>query len=245
MLTLAINLERSTDRRAALEAQFDRVGRTFQRFPAIEPLEVETHPAFDARRFRSLHNRAILKGELGCALSHKRCLEMFLAGSESLCLVLEDDVRFDDSTFPTLDATVEWLAAHPDVRWHCINLSSAYRRRFRDLAEINGRRLRRSWQFPILASALLWNREGAAAFLAHLEATRIHTPVDNQLRAMLSRSGLGLSFDRPPVGLAHVESVIAPGTGPRSNGTSLRNGWYDLRRRVPVYGWALWNSFRG
>lgn len=244
ILTLAINLDRSVERLAALQAQFDRSGRTFDRFSAIEPSEVDTHPEFDNRRFRSLHNRAIRKGELGCALSHKRCLEKFLTSREEHCLIFEDDVSFDDNTFPTIDATMAWLAAHPNERWHCVNLSSTYRRRFRDLAEIRGRRLRRSWQFPLLTSALLWNRDGAKTFLDHLNAKLIHTPIDNQLRLMLSRSGFGLSFEKPPVGLGHFESVIAPEVGSGANFRSMRNSWYDLRRRLPVYGWAIWNNFR-
>lgn len=245
ILTLAINLDRSVDRLAALREQFHRSGRQFDRFSAIEPSEVDTHPEFDDRHFRRIHNRGIRKGELGCALSHKRCLEKFLTTREEHCLIFEDDICFDAESFPTIDATIAWLAEHPNVRWHCINLSSSYRRRFRDLVGIRARRLRRSWQFPLLTSALLWNRAGAEAFLDHLNANLIYTPVDNQLRLMLSRSGLGLSYDRPPVGLSHFESVIAPDVGAGKNDLRLRNSWYDLRRRVPVYGWAIWNSFRG
>jgi glycosyl transferase family 25 len=222
--------------------QFARAGRSFQRFAAIAPDVVETHPECDHRRFRSLHNRPIRRGELGCALSHKGCLEMFLASAEEHCLVFEDDVCFDDQTFATIDATLSWLAAHPEQRWHCINLSSAYSKRFRDIGDIAGRRLRRSYQFPILTSAILWNREGAEAFLRDLNAQKLYTPVDDQLRYLMSRTALGLSFDTPPVGLTHVASVIGPeGAAERST----RNGWRDLKRRLPVYGWALWNAARG
>ncbi|WP_158617277.1 glycosyltransferase family 25 protein [Falsigemmobacter faecalis] len=236
-----INLDRSTDRLDALKVQFSRAGRNFRRFAAIAPDVIDTHPEFDNHRFRSLHNRPIRRGELGCALSHKRCLEIFLASDEEHCLVFEDDVCFDDQTFPAIEATLAWLEAHPGQRWHCINLSSPYPKRYRNIADIAGRRLRRSFQFPILMSAILWNREGAAEFLRDLNEQKLHRPVDDQLRYLMSRSGLGLSFDMPPVGLTYVTSVIGP-EGAADRGT--RNGWYDLKRRLPLYGWALWNTVR-
>lgn len=226
---------------AAVKDQFDRVGWHYERFRAIEPDEVDTHPEFDCKRFRRLHNRAIRKGELGCALSHKGCLETFLATDEDHCLVFEDDVCFDERTFPTILATVAWLDARRDVAWHCINLSSSHPKRYRDLAMIEGRMLRRSWQFPLLTSALLWNRQGAAAFLGFLTEHRIYTPVDNQLRHLLGRTARGLSFDSPPVGLtASVSEISAEGPADRG----MRNGWYDLKRRLPIYAWALWHGLR-
>lgn len=241
ILTLVINLDRSTDRMEAVRAQFERCGWRYQRFSAVEPDEVETHPEFDCKRFRHLHNRPIRKGELGCALSHKRCLEKFLATNEQYCLVLEDDVCFDERTFPTIVATVKWLELRSDIRWHCVNLSSSYSKRCRDLSVIAGRTLRRSWQFPLLTSALLWNRSGAEAFLRNLNDQLIYTPVDNQLRYLMGRTGLGLSFDNAPVGLTFALSEIrAEGAADRG----MRNGWYDVKRRLPVYAWALWHGLR-
>ncbi len=241
MLTLVINLDRSVDRMDAVKEQFARMGSPYERFNAIEPVGIETHPELDGKRFQGLHNRSISKGELGCALSHKRCLEKFLATEQDYCLVFEDDVCFDDQTFPCVIATVKWLELQSDVSWHCVNLSSSYLKRYRDLTDIGGRRLRRSWQFPIFSSALLWNREGATSFLAHLNEQLIHAPVDNQLRSLMGRTAKGLSFDKPPVGLTHGSSVIGPaGRADRR----LRNDWHDLKRRVPIYAWALWHGLR-
>ena len=241
ILTLLINLDRSVERLAAVDDQFRRAGWPYERFRAIEPEVVENHPELDHRRFLRLHNRSIRRGELGCALSHKRCLEQFLATDEAYLVVFEDDVCLDERTFPTVLKTLEWLEMHCNADWHCINLSSGYAKRCRDLTMIEGRILRRSWQFPLLTSALLWNRKGAAAFLAHLNKGLIHTTVDNQLRAFLGRIGQGLSFDTPPVGLTQGPSEINP-EGTRKKTT--RNGWHDLKRRLPIYAWALWHQYR-
>lgn len=241
VLTLVINLDRSTDRMSAMKRQLDRFGWVYERFSAIEPDQGDAHPELDSRRFRRLHNRSILKGELGCALSHKRCLQRFLSTDNAYCLVFEDDVRFDERSFPTILETLEWLENRSDVSWHCVNLSSSYSKRYRDLTTIAERRLRRSLQFPLLTSALLWNRTGAAAFLRYLDEQLIYTPVDNQLRYLMGRTAKGLSFDSPPVGLLTVASEIGhDGAGARR----LRNGWHDLKRRLPVYAWALWHGLR-
>ncbi|WP_167852614.1 glycosyltransferase family 25 protein [Pseudotabrizicola sediminis] len=239
MLILLINLDRSTERLASAKAQFDKVGWRFERVTAIVPDVVDSHPEFDPKRFRWLHRRMIQKGELGCALSHKRCLEKFLSTDEDHCIVFEDDICFDEQTRPTIQEALKWLDAHPDINWQCINLSSAYAKRYKDLTMIEGRKLRRSWQFPMLASALLWNRRGAAAFLSYLKQQLIFAPVDNQLRYLLARTGQGMSFDIPPVGLTYVKSDI--GSDRVADG-GTKNDWRNLQRRVPVYGWALWNS---
>lgn len=167
---------------------------------------------------------------------------MFLASEEDHCIIFEDDVLFNDQTFPTIDATLEWLAGNPSQPWHCINLSSTYSKRYRDIAEIAGHRLRRSFQFPILMSAILWNREGADAFLRDLNRQKLYTPIDDQLRYLMSRTALGLSFDIPPVGLSPVASDIDAGGRVMRR---KRNGWHDLKRRVPYYSWSLWHRLFG
>lgn len=66
--------------------------------------------ADDARSFRR-YGRVLTAGELGCALSHVRAYEQFLAGREDFALILEDDAVLLPDVVPLLcnRQVREWL----------------------------------------------------------------------------------------------------------------------------------------
>ncbi len=86
-----INLDRSTERRKAVESQLDRLGLigTYERFPAIDgnPLGA-----------RGAHLKA---GEIGCLVSHHELLKR-AASLEQWTHVVEDDVVLSRVMLPTL-----------------------------------------------------------------------------------------------------------------------------------------------
>ncbi len=83
-----INLERSTRRRAAMDAQLQRLGLT----------DIRRHAAVDARTLTS-GGAAITPGEHACFLSHTEAITRANAG-EAL-LVLEDDAQLSEA-LPTV-----------------------------------------------------------------------------------------------------------------------------------------------
>lgn len=89
-----INLDRSADRLAHMSAEFSRLGLDYVRIPAVDgrelPLEtLETCVATDRR-----WTPPLTPAEIGCFLSHKRCLEAIANGDERFAAVLEDDIVF-------------------------------------------------------------------------------------------------------------------------------------------------------
>jgi GR25 family glycosyltransferase involved in LPS biosynthesis len=76
-----INLDRSPERRAAMEAQFARLDpvASYDRFPAV-----------DGKQY-GLTGPGLTDGELGCLMSHHRLLQMHLDSASHLH-ILEDDI---------------------------------------------------------------------------------------------------------------------------------------------------------
>ncbi|KKB78381.1 hypothetical protein VW35_12180 [Devosia soli] len=85
-----INLARRTDRRATMEAQFDRLGLDAERIEAITPADIP--PALIERHTSRRHVEHVRLTELSCTLSHHKALKAFLATEENHALILEDDV---------------------------------------------------------------------------------------------------------------------------------------------------------
>lgn len=90
-----INLDRSADRRAEMEAELARVGLT-QRY--------KRHPAADGNEAK-VNSPLKNAGEIGCFLSHAAALKAN-AGTDRHLHILEDDVVFATSTARTLDGLI-------------------------------------------------------------------------------------------------------------------------------------------
>jgi GR25 family glycosyltransferase involved in LPS biosynthesis len=82
-----INLDRSTDRRAAIEAQLARADLDYGRFPAVDG-------------GAQLGGSRLLPGQLGCWLSHQRLVSEL--GGTSWLHVIEDDAILSTATKPLL-----------------------------------------------------------------------------------------------------------------------------------------------
>ena len=122
-----INLARRTDRRAFMEAQFERLGLTATRIEAVTPGDLappELASYADARRPYWLSPAA-----LSCTSSHLRAMSALLASDAPYALILEDDAVLSsglpaflaafDSDPPTLDVlrietSLKWLRTKPE-----------------------------------------------------------------------------------------------------------------------------------
>ncbi|WP_158744340.1 glycosyltransferase family 25 protein [Acidisphaera sp. L21] len=82
-----INLDRSADRRADVVREFADSPVTLRRVPAVEG-RMLPEPAVR----RLVGSDEVLRGTLGCFLSHVSAWETMLARGVSYCMVIEDDV---------------------------------------------------------------------------------------------------------------------------------------------------------
>jgi glycosyl transferase family 25 len=103
-----INLDRATERRSRMEAQFDRMGLTVTRIAAIDgKAEAATIASMaDTARFTTLMGRPPLAAELGCYLSHLEAWRRLVASGAEVGLVLEDDVVFHDDFLLAISAAL-------------------------------------------------------------------------------------------------------------------------------------------
>ena len=115
MQCLVINLDRSPDRLAHMQAEFGRIGLPFRRVPAVDALERpelarEAPPVNPGWKLTP----RLTALELGCALSHRACWEIVAAGHEPYGAVFEDDIVLGDAAGALL-TDADWIPADADL----------------------------------------------------------------------------------------------------------------------------------
>ena len=157
-----INLDRSHDRLALMEEQSRRVGFAFERFPAIDGLNLPhgLYPYF--LDTNGAIASALTAGEIGCYASHLGIYERIIQDQIDCALILEDDVTLAGDLMPTIAAAI---SAAPRG-WDYIHLSGVFKRPVLSLAELpNDRHLIRHTRLPVNTGAYLISRSGAAKML--------------------------------------------------------------------------------
>ena len=105
MKCLVINLDRSTDRLIHVTSEFGRIGTTFERVPAVDASK-------EALNFPSAAH--LTKPEIACFLSHRKCWQIIVDGSDQYSAVFEDDVVFRSDAGPFLSDD-NWVPRDADI----------------------------------------------------------------------------------------------------------------------------------
>lgn len=95
MKAYCLNLKRSTDRRAKMEAQFEREG-----------LEVEFIEAVDAATFPPEFKPMQARGDFACASSHRKMYKKMIEEGHEMALVFEDQCKLMEG-FSNALATIQ------------------------------------------------------------------------------------------------------------------------------------------
>lgn len=156
---IVINLDRSTDRLAAMECECARIGMPFERFPAVDGLDLPPSLRLYFCGADGELRSPLRPGEIGCYASHLGVWQRIAAGDYGpAALVSEDDIRFDDDSVPLLADILRQLPAD----WDVVRLSSSTTRRVSIVAPLHGERsLVRYLRSPLLAGATLVSHAGA------------------------------------------------------------------------------------
>lgn len=229
-----INLEGSVTRLAVAAEQLAAAGVAFERCPAVDGRGKAArdlpgyHPPLDI-----LWNGTRLSGgEVGCYLSHLAAARRFLASGKSYGLVFEDDLYLTEAFAPVLQALLTQLDAEALPGWRLINLGGTVKPNFRRETfslEPSGRYdLCDCYDFPLLAHALLWSREGAERFLQR--GSLILGTIDNWTRTDLAVHGHGYCLAEPIV-LQRSEGSIIESQAERQQlwQKGRKSGWWKLR----------------
>lgn len=235
-----INLDGSDARLASATAALNAAGLPFRRLPAYDGRgkRPEDLPLYDPAATRRRFGRLLTGGEIGCFLSHLEAARQFLDTQAEYGLVLEDDlsIRSSDAAkaLSRLTEVLAGMTARP--LWWIGNLGRAAPEVFTQLETLTpGHVLVRAHLFPVTTTAVLWSREGAAAFLR--DARVIDMPVDQWLRCWATAADTGLAINPAMFGTSGASSEI-DATVSRSK--SVRRGpRYAIARKL----W-LWRNTR-
>ena len=224
LATFLINLDGSDARLARATAALTAAGLTFTRIPAFDGRgkTADDLPLYDAAATQRAFGRKMVGGEVGCFLSHIRAAEAFLASGAAYGLVLEDDATVPPDAAETLRLLLDALETGAAVTpWRVINLGRPASRVLTPLEMVsNSHRLIRAHYHPMTTTAILWNRDGARAFL-NGAARRIDMPVDNWIQRWASARDCGLALAPPLFPPAEGDSEIG-GAVQRKGGA---RGW--------------------
>lgn len=167
ILTLVISLPEATDRRGRLLARLQSL--RVEQVAVIDAVrgsalsETERQAVYAENSMRHYAGRSMTAGELGCALSHLRCYEVFLASKADWALILEDDAELPEK----LTALLDKLSEHASS-WglDAFNLGPVRKFVLGKPRQVLGYRIVdpvRIWN----AHAYLVNRSAAASMLVH------------------------------------------------------------------------------
>lgn len=203
-----LNLASSTDRLARVSDLLDRAGVGFQRIEAIDGRgrSATEFPDYDQRKARTRYGRDLLGGEVGCYLSHFKCLETFVQSGAPHGVVFEDDFYFEPENFmEILPETIRWLDTH-DPSWTAVNLGGRATKHLFRRATFGGVDLNRAYIFPIVTTGMIWSRAGATAVLN--QHSGVGDPVDHHFRNVITRLGGGYAMRPTPVRQSKTASLI-------------------------------------
>lgn len=115
-----INLERSADRRATMQARLSAIPLGFEWLRGIDGKAkwTEIEQQLDQSAFDRNVGRPALPGEVGCYLSHLQAWQALLSSDAEVLLVLEDDVVFHEDFMTALGLAL----AHRDA-WDFLKLN--------------------------------------------------------------------------------------------------------------------------
>ena len=210
--TYLINLASSRERLEQATIALRRAGMEFERVAAVDGRQksADVFREYNRKMARRQYGRPLSGGEVGCFLSHRACVERFLATKEPYALVLEDDLLMPEDFPQTLRLVLAWLDQSYGGKWDVINLGRTPKKYFREVQvfEPGGVpvTLCVACYFPLCTFALLWTREGAAAFLAASQT--FAAPVDQFLRDWCAETARGLALTPALIGVVRGKSEI-------------------------------------
>ena len=155
-----INLDRSVERLAHMQQQFDRLGMIVERVPAADGLNI---PAWMQSEFKGPHQ--LSPGEVGCYASHLMVAQKIVAEGLPYAVALEDDAVLDDDFAATCADAIQ----HAPEGWDLIHLSAALsvKRPLIAIADLPRRRaLVQYLKYPWTAAAYVISNRGARKCLA-------------------------------------------------------------------------------
>lgn len=170
-----INLDRSPERLATMQVQFDRVGIAFTRVLGVDGKLLSGQELAAVVDPVQRWEIPMPVSEIGCFLSHKKCIELIAFGADEYVAIFEDDVTLSEDCATLLKQT-EWIPEDADI----IKIDTQERLVVLEQAkEIPGfgRALARLRSKHLCCGGYIVSRKAAKRILTYMD--KISVPVDN------------------------------------------------------------------
>jgi glycosyl transferase family 25 len=188
-----INLDRSPDRLAFMQAEANRIGLKFERVPAVDRTAVPDDLRAQFLAPDGSPAGPLSPGEVGCYASHLTVHQRVVREGLPCAVVLEDDARLTPHLMDVVPAAV--TVAPED--WDLIHLSAVVNRAVYAMADLpGGCHLVRYMRPPRGTAGYIISRSGAAKMLAPAPRRR---PIDVDLKLAYERNLDVLGVYPPPV----------------------------------------------
>jgi len=109
-----INLERSQDRLAYMASQFNRMGLEFERVEAVNGRVMPEQELASFNTFSKNWPDPLSPAEIGCFLSHRKCLEIIATGIDAYAVIFEDDIKLSSGAAQLLPSD-KWIPKDADI----------------------------------------------------------------------------------------------------------------------------------
>lgn len=176
MKNLVINLDRSPERLAHCHEQFGRLNLEFERVAAVDARSL---PQSELDKI-GLHKDwpKPSNSEFACFMSHRKCWEILVAGTDDYVAIFEDDIILSDSAVDFLKNS-DWLSGNIElVHLETFKMKVYFKRR--GSIPVNNRKLFRMLSFHAGAGGYIISRNLAEKFV-RLTADYMPAPVDHFL----------------------------------------------------------------
>lgn len=170
-----INLDRSADRLAKMQAQFDSHKIVFTRVAGVDGKHLSTEQLAAVIDSVQRWEFPLAPSEVGCLLSHKKCLELIANDEEPYAAIFEDDVTLSKSC-PHVLNNADWIPNDADVIKIDTNDTLVVLKNFKNIG-VAGHELARLCTKHLCTGGYIVSR--AAAKRIHAYMDKISVPVDN------------------------------------------------------------------
>ena len=239
-----INLDRSADRLAHMQAVFAGAGVSFERIAAIDgaTLSAEELEPFRPGTANPNEWRA---GEVGCFLSHRKAWRRVATSDDRFAAIFEDDIHLS-ADLGALLASSDWIPADADI----VRLEAFSPMRLvagRAIPGLAGRKIHRALSGTAGAAGYILAKQAAASLCkterAHYAAADAflfkpkNSPVARRLRRYQVVPAVCVQSGVLPGTEVDIQSLIKPryrrGRGYREHCHPLLSLWPLRRRAVP------------
>jgi glycosyl transferase family 25 len=241
---IVISLERSADRRAAMQAHLAGINVPFAFFDAVDGATISAtqRKALDVRPITRKYGRTLSQGEIGLAASWIQLLRTIGTGPNPFVCVLEDDARLLPGA--TRLMSEEFLSSLPQFdlimlqKWRSeMGLTAVA------IAEAHGYRVYAPYKCTSGTVGQIVSKGAAARLARHLRPLR--APVDEMLYADRAFRSRVLAVRPPPIvsapglpleiGQGRSAEERANRKRPRWVAAKMVNGIVRRSRRLPYF----------